>query len=104
MTFEELPEDVRRALLSGLAAGRRSHGGGVAPAGLDPLAQARWDGERLGNAIARLVSSDLADYAADERNYDAVASELNERYGDGVVVPASEIGPSASPGFRGTEQ
>ena len=81
MTIEDVRADLRHALRSGYDAGHGSHGGGTAPQGLDELGQARWDGERLGHAVTRLISADLADYAADSRNYAQVAGELNERYG-----------------------
>lgn len=101
MTIEDVPERLRNALLSGYAEGHGSHDGGRAPEGMDERAQARWDGERLGNAVTRLVSSDLADWKSDSRNYDAVAAELSERYGAGVVVLGGEMGPEGDPpGFR----
>lgn len=100
MTIEDVREDLRAALRSGYNAGHGSHGGGTAPQGLDELGQARWDGERLGHAVTRLISADLADYAADSRNYAEVADELNERYGAGTVVTKSEVGPGVMPGFR----
>lgn len=105
MTIEDVPERLRKALLSGYADGHGSHGGGRAPEGLDELEQARWDGERLGNAVTRLVSSDLADWKSDSRNYNAVADQLNARYGSGVVVLDGEMGPEGDPpGFRRRDQ
>ena len=48
-----------------------------------------------------LISADLADYKADERAYELLAAELNERYGRGLVVNTDELGPGGlAPGFR----
>lgn len=101
--LEDLRDGVQQSLLQGYADGQwwlevgaRSGHPDVA---LDK--QAFEDGKRLGEAVSMLISTDLADYSNDNNHYDRLGSELNSRYGAGLVVKSDELGPNGpGPGFR----
>jgi hypothetical protein len=97
--LEDLPDGVQQSLLQGYADGHWWLDVGAHSGDLDE--QAFEDGKRLGEAVSMLISADLADYSNDKNHYDRLGSELNSRYGAGLVVNSDELGPNGSgPGFR----
>jgi len=100
-TIDDLPDNLRYALLSGFRAADWFGDRGDAGAGSEDAEsqQACEDGRRLAEAVSMLLSADLADYANDKARYARLADELNERYGSEVVVRVDEM-PEFRPGFR----
>ena len=101
--IEDLTENLRLALTRGFSAGYWFVESVEEPPPVDDEESRRAfeDGKRLASAVCMLISADLADYKADERAYELLAAELNERYGRGLVVNTDELGPGGlAPGFR----
>lgn len=101
--LENLSDGVQQSLLQGYADGHWWLEEGAQSTGpdIDHDKQAFEDGKRLGEAVSMLISADLADYSNDKNHYDRLGSELNSRYGAGLVVNSDELGPNRpGPGFR----
>lgn len=103
-TLNDLPEDIRDALLQGWTAADPSYVSSrdLADAADDPERLAFLDGLRLAGARDLLRSASMSDYKTDERRYDNIALEMNARYGERLVITSDEFsGPDRKmPGFR----
>lgn len=103
MLYDELPEDTKKSLLRGYVEHSwrmpwlaEHHPELVAVAVTDD--QAYEDGLRLRQTLDRIFSSDTFwELRSVEAEYDELARELHDRYGDGIVVFSNEPG---EPGLR----
>lgn len=107
MRYLELPEQTRLSFLRGYleSTWRRRV---VSPEQLEACAahvcdvRAYTDGQRLRQALDGVVAAGtFAALNVAEQVYDDVARELNERWGDGLVVTADEGAELGLRGFRG---
>lgn len=106
MQYLELPEDTRLSLLRGFverswcAPGSRTDADALLRARIaDPEAYA--DGQRLRTVLdAVSAAASFGELNAAERAYDAVAAELNDRHGHGLVVGVDEGLELGLRGFR----
>ena len=104
--MDDLPAPVRSSLLKGYVE-RSSRmpwlADDYAPLATAPAEDDRAysDGKSLRSALDTIFSADtISQLRQDEASYDALANELNERYGGGLVVLTSEGGTPGLRGFR----
>ncbi|KQY51567.1 hypothetical protein [Nocardioides sp. Root140] len=106
MNIDNLPDKVRSSLLRGyVEKSWRMPWLAVDYAHLVDVpvedAQAYEDGLGLRGCLDSIFSADMvSELRSDERRYDALAGELNERYGEGLVVLSAEPGDPGLRGFR----
>ena len=104
-TVDDLPEPARSSLLKAYVESSRmpwlseDHPALANAPTHDEQAYA--DGRRLRSALDMMFSADSSsELRQDEADYDRVARELNERYGEGLVLLSSEKGTPGLRGFR----
>lgn len=101
--LEDLSSPLRQLLLDGYAT--RAWWVDSPATSVDTLnvtqRQAFEDGGRLAQAVSMVWSASVTEYPKDKADYEALCTELNTRYGDGLVVDTTEWGPDGQPpGFR----